>query len=170
MSTTETPTPHPQAAAGLVNQLRALMQSIGGFGFVTRAQRRRINASASVSDAFLLQVAQALDASEDFTAAARVTGADLRDAVTFSTAFTPVATELQLFARGLLETIAVRRADAGEQALRAYSVGKSFDRPSQRELLIPHLRDIKSALKRGRRKAPVLPPMPPEPPPAAPAT
>lgn len=169
MSTTETPTPHSEAAATLVNQLRALMTTISGFGFVTKTQRRRLNASAAVPDAFLLQVAQALDASTEFATAARVQGVDLRDAVNFSNAFAPVATELQLFARGLLETIAVRRSDAGDRALRAYNVAKSFDRPSQRALLVPHLRDIKSSLKRGRRKASTTLPEPP-PPVGAPAT
>ena len=160
MSNIETPTAHAEAASQFLTQLRTMLQSISGFAHVTPGRRRRINPTASVRDAFLQTVAVALDSSDVLASAAQVRGPDLRDAVSFKNAFEPVAVELELAARGLRETIATRRSDAGTRALRAYSMAKSLNRPSDRELLIPHIRDMARTLNRGRRRQPVVEPDP----------
>jgi hypothetical protein len=152
MSVIDTPVPHNEAANTILGQLRTIVQSIQGFNFVTTGQRRRLSSAASVPDTFLLTVGLALDASSDLATAAKVQGAELRDAVNFSNAFRAVATELEVVARGLRETIDARRADAGGRALRAYSLARSFNRPSDRDLLIPHLREMQRTLGRGRRR------------------
>lgn len=170
MSTVETPMAHSQAAAAIEEQLRTMLTSISGFGFLTATQRRRLTASASIPDAFLLQVAQTLDGMPEIANAARVQPSELRDAVNFTHAFAPLASALQLYARGLLETIATRRADAGARSLRAYTMAKSFDRPSQSSLAVPQVRELKEALGRGRPRRAIAPPEPPPPAALPPAT
>jgi hypothetical protein len=152
MSVVDTPTAHAEAAAQFLVQLRNIVQSINGFTFVTPGRRRVINATASVPDPFLQTVAVALDASPMLASAAQVDGRQLRDAVVFTNAFEAVAIELDLAARGLRETIASRRYEAGVSALRAYSMAKSLNRPGDRALLIPYIRDMRRTLGRGRTR------------------
>lgn len=167
MSTVETPVAHIESANTFMTQLRALMQSISGFSHISSEQRRRLIPPAAVPDRFLLTVAAALDASSVLANAAQITGPELRDAINFTNAFESVATELELAARGLRETITTRRADAGGRALRAYRMSKSLDRPNERSVLIPHIRDMKRSLGRGRQRSTAEEP-PVETPPEAP--
>lgn len=132
-------------------QLRALVQQIGGFGFLAKGTRRKLTPSATLPDPFLLSVAVALDALPSLAAASRISSVQLRDAVDFSNAYTPVVAELQLIARGLEETITARRAEAGQESLRTYSTAKSFNRPADHELFVPHITEMKITLGRGRK-------------------
>lgn len=166
MSNIDTPVSHAEAAAAILNQLQAITQSIPGFGFLTRGQRQRITASASVPDEFLLTVALALDASPEFSDAARLRGSDLRDLVNYSNAFRAVAQQFELMARGLTETIAGRRFELGKLALRAYGVAKTFNRPAEHDQHVPHILAMQRALGRGRPRT-TAPAVPDDPVPAA---
>lgn len=168
---TETPTSHEVAASEMLVQLRALAQSVGDYGFITKGQRRRLNTVSTLPIPFLLSVAVALDASEALTRAAGITGAQIRDVVALANAYVPVADEMALVAGGMRDTVQAKRADTGQRALRAYRLAKSFNSPSDRELLIPHIEDMKRTLGRGRRKVvkPVAEPKPPATVPPAPA-
>ena len=150
MSNIDTPVSHAEAAAAILSQLQAITESIPGFGFLTRGQRRRITASASVPDEFLLTVALALDASPEFANAARLRGSELRDLVNYSNACRAVVQQFQLMARGLSETIAGRRFELGKAALRAYGVAKTFNRPSEQDQHVPHILAMQRTLGRGR--------------------
>lgn len=159
----ETPVSNDTAAGEMLVQLRAIVQQIRGFGFLGKGTRRQLTTSATLPDPFLLSLAVALDALPMLASASRITSAQLREVVDFSNAFTPVAAELQLIARGLEETIAARRAEAGQEALRTYSTAKSFNRPRDHEQFVPHLAEMKFNLGRGRAKAaPAKPDQPKE--------
>lgn len=159
----ESPNAHEVAVKAYIEQLRAMQESIAGYGFVSSKHRRSINAAATVPDRFLEAVAVACDAVAHLASGSLVTGAELRDTVAFARAYTSLADELERLARGMRDTVAVRRSDAGSRALRAYSVAKSYNRPSDLEPLIPHLREMQRALGRGRPSSRTASPVPPVP-------
>ncbi|PYQ26987.1 MAG: hypothetical protein DMF56_21795 [Acidobacteria bacterium] len=128
------------------------MESIRGYGFAGLKHRRRIGIAAALSDRFLNAVAAALDASERLSKAAEVTGAQLRDAINFTNAYRPFADNVELMSRGARQAVENARAEAGAQALKAYKIGRGMNSPGDRELLVPHLANIKEALGRGRPK------------------
>src|SRR6185503_19537835 len=69
-------------------------------------------------------------------------------------AFSEVADELELLARGMRYTIALRRSDAGTTALKAYGVAKSLNRP-RKAPVVPHETNMRRTLGRTRgRKVP----------------
>ncbi len=152
--TTIPPTPinHEDVANAMIVELRDLAQSIPGFAYAAKGRRRKISSAARLPDAFLEAVAVACDASPQLAVASEITAADLRSMIVFSRAFTTVADEMNLVARGLLDTVAEQRAQTGQRALRAYAVAKSINRPEDRELLIPHLANMQRTIARGRRR------------------
>jgi hypothetical protein len=153
----ETPIDFEQASAVLLIQVRQLTQSIAGFGFLTKSRRRQITTSASVPDAFLKSTAVACDAQPALGTAAQISSTELRQAIEFTRAFRSVADELELLAKGLRDTVAEHRFDVARRALRVYTLAKTFDGPSDRVMLVPHLKNMKRDLGRSRTKLPVEP-------------
>lgn len=149
--------PHDDTALAMMVALRKLAQSVVGFNFVTADRRRKINVSASLPDEFLEAVAVACDASSHLASSSQLTGIEVRDAINFSRAFLSVADELEILARGLRGTVALKRAEVGVRALRAYTLAKTLNRPDDRQLLIPHLAKLRAALGRSgvNKKKPV---------------
>jgi hypothetical protein len=143
---------HAASAKQMLEELRAMLTSIPRFSHIPTAQRRRIITSAAVPNQFLLTMAQALDAVPALAAASELTSTDLRNAVTFSQEYLALVNEMAIGARGLKETVDVWRAEAGQAALRAYALAKGLNRPSDRDLLVPYLGELKRALGRGNRK------------------
>lgn len=166
----DTPTPQAEGpftvqARELLNDARAIRTKISGFRFGRLADRKRLNLSAGVPDRFLQTVAVALEASPSLAAASNTSAHDLREAIQFSREFLNVAEELELIAKGLRNTIALRRVRADQDARQVYALAKSFNRPSDREPLVPHIDAMRRALVRRRRSA-ASPDMPSEPEPA----
>src|SRR5688572_17368401 len=110
---TETPLSHTERARAVLAHIRAIKELIGGFIFAGEPDPRTLNSPKSVSDRFLEIVAVAIEASEDLSASARVTPAELRDVTDFVQAFTPVADELSIMLKGVNHTIAFKRATVG---------------------------------------------------------
>ncbi len=162
-SVIETPISPTEAARALLVQIRALQASVNGFTFSRTPDPRTLNSAASVPPAFLEAVAVALDASPHLATASRVEAAELRSAATYANAFTPVAEELELMARAVRYTLAIHRSRAGKLALSAYALAKTLNRPSDRQVLMPHIEQMKRALGKTRRKpeSAVLEPPPP---------
>jgi len=163
MTTTPTTAVHEETANAMLVQLRELAQSVPGFAYTPRERRRRINAAASLRDDFLHAVAVACDASPQLATASQISGNELRHGISFAQAYRSVADELQLLAKGLRDTVAERRNDIGQRALRAYNIAKRMNRPEDREVLVPHLATMARMLNRGRKAA-----TPADPQPAAP--
>lgn len=164
----EPPNPHEVAVNSHLSALRLIQESIAGFGFVGSNRRRGLNPAAAVPDRFLEAVAAALDASLHLATSAKVTGSQLRDVIAFARAFASLADELELLARGVRHTIAVRRGELTRLALRTYRIARSLDLPTEADQLVPHVREMKRALGRGRQPKPV--PVVPAPRPIPPST
>jgi hypothetical protein len=156
--TTLTPNQYEKDAQEILVQIRALMQKVRGYGFVTKSHRKRLTPAAALKDPYLLSVAVAMDASADLAQATGITGAEIRDIVNFCNAFLPVVDEMRLAAAGLEQTIQTQRGEGGQKCLKAYSMAKSFNRPgADGALLVPHIADMKRTLGRGRKKPASLP-------------
>lgn len=146
----ETPATHDTAAGEMLVQLRNLAQTIKGYGFSTKGQRRRLTTFATLPIPFMLEVAVALDASPAYAQHCGITGAQIREIVQFANAYAPVGSELVLVGTGVNDTVQVQLAEAGRLCLRAYRLAKGFHSPTDRELLMPHFAEMQRLLKRGR--------------------
>lgn len=149
----DTPADFEQEAKALIAQVHQFAKSIQGFTFAAPGRRRQIHSTASVSDAFLQSVAAACDATPEFGISARLDGNTLSRAIEFQRAYAKVADELELFTKGLRDTLAEHRYQIGTQALVAYNIAKSFARPSDRSAFVPHLTNMKRNLRKKSSKA-----------------
>ena len=149
----EIPSSHDVAARDALAQIRAIVQAVPGYGFAGTMHRRRISFLSAVPDRFFYAVALALDALPVLAAAAGVTGAELRDAVSYSNAYRPFATELTLMANGVVQGVIATRAEKANLGLKAYRLSRGYNSPGDRELLVPHLAGMREALGRGRPKS-----------------
>jgi hypothetical protein len=146
------PVNHEQQANAHIATVRQLAQSIQGFSYAARGRRVKIGVTASVPDAFLLSTAAACDAAPEFSSAVQLTGSQLRQAIDYQRAYVQLADELELIAKGLRDTLAEHRFQIGTLALRAYSVAKSFARPTDSATFIPHLKNMKRDLRKSSPK------------------
>lgn len=153
-------TAHDAGAARLLENTQSLVQVVRGYGFISRKHSRAINPTATLPTEFLLAVAVALDASESLRQSSELTGDQIRDVVSFCNAYGPAANEMQLKAEGVLQAVKTQRSSAGQVCLRVYRVARSSNLPSDREMLFPHLENMKRALARGRKKRAAAKPSP----------
>ena len=146
-------TVHDQGAARLLGDVQSLMQTVRGYGsFLNPKHVRFINPTASLPTEFLLAVAVALDASEKLRNSAELTGDQIRDVISFCNAYGPAADEMRLKSEGVLQAVKAQRYAVGQAALRIYRVARSNTLPSDRELLFPHVENMKRTLGRGPKK------------------
>ena len=159
VNNTAAPTVHDLAAARMLTEIEQMVQTVRGFGFTSVSHRRRINPFSTVPTPFLLAVAVALDASPTLRAVAGVTGDELREKVSFCNAYAPVGDEMQLKGTGLVQSVRGERAAAGQLALKVYRVARGLNAPSDVEVLVPHLANMKRTLGRGgtRKNTPDTP-------------
>ena len=61
--------------------------------------------------------------------------------------------EAEAFKRALAHTIRTAKAAAGESALDVYAVAQRLAKRKDGAELVPHVKDMRRKLKRGRRKA-----------------
>jgi hypothetical protein len=149
----ETLSSHDVAARDALAQIRAIVQAVPGYGFAGTMHRQRISFLSAVPDRFFYAVAVALDALPIVAAAAGVTGAQLRDAVAYSNAYRPFANELALMANGVVQGVIATRAEKASLGLKAYRLSKGYNSAADRELLVPHIANMREALGRGRPKS-----------------
>jgi hypothetical protein len=151
-SVIETPVSPTDAARALLVQIRSLQASVNGFTFSRTPDPRSLNSAGSVPPAFLEAVAVALDASPELAAACKVAASEIRSDAVYVNAFTPVAEELELMARAVRHTLAIHRNETGLLALGVYSLAKTFNRRSGRQLPVAHLENMRRALGKTKRK------------------
>lgn len=153
---------HLETARQAISLIKQGVGLIRSLEFPSPEQDRAINASASVSDEFLLLVATVTDTTPAMASAASIHGDELREVVDLSGAYTPVGDVLELAARAVRYTIKVERAAAGMKALRAYQIAKGLNRNLQNRVLgsrianissaqIPELESMKRALTASKR-------------------
>jgi len=158
----ETPLTHTERARAVLEHIRGIKELIGGFTFAGDPDPRTLNAAKSVPDAFLEEVAVAIEASDHLKRSALVQPDELRDVVGFAMAFAPVAEELGIMHRAVRQTIALRRAVVGKLALQVYEFAKTFGRKTDRQVLMPHLDSMKRVLGKTRPKPAAEPEEPAE--------
>jgi hypothetical protein len=146
-------TAHDLAAARLLGDVQSLVQVVRGYGsFLHPSESRRINPTATLPTEFLLAVAVALDESEQLRANAGITGDQIRDVVSFCNAYLPAAEEVRLKAEGIVQTVKAQRYAVGQVSLRVYRVARHSNIASDKQLLFPHVENMKRILNRGRKK------------------
>lgn len=146
------PINHTETARGYLARVRALRDDLRDFSFgPTGGPVMAVTVPAALPVRFLEAVAVAVEASPQLALASELDVAELRDVIRFSEAMTPVADELELIARGIRHTVALRRAKVGMRALRAYQIAKGLNRYDDRAAPhVPHLENLKRTLRRGR--------------------
>jgi tRNA-dihydrouridine synthase len=173
MSTeSKAPFNHEENAAAAMTKAREIAQSVPGFAFAVKGRRRKITTSASAPDEFLETVAVACDSSPQIGLNDNLTAAELRDCILSSRVYTSLGMEMIMIGRGILDTVAENRNGVSKRARRVYKYAKDLDHPEERELLVPHVENMKRTLGRGRPKTKTAPPPPDDVPtiPAKPAT
>jgi hypothetical protein len=152
----DSPSVHEETARVIRNDLEQLAQGIRGFTLLTAERRRQLTTSGHVEEDFLRHMALLLDANPDVATPCHLTGAEIRDHLSHSSAYRGVGDELMLKGRMTNDTLLAERADIGERALRGLKIARNINTPAGRESLVPHLESIDRDFSRGRRKrAPV---------------
>jgi hypothetical protein len=137
----------------VVEQVRALVEGIPGFTFLTRAQTRRLTTAAAVSDEFMEVGANAMESRPALAATARTRPETLRVAVDESQAIVMLVAELQRLTRGCRHTDMLLRGTAGTEALRVYQVAQKMSRPGDVEDNASWVEQMKVAWNRRRKKS-----------------
>lgn len=152
---TETTLSHTDRARAVIEHLRGIRELVDGFTFDFEPDARTLNAAKAVPDAFLEEVAVAIEASEHLAQSSQVTPAELRDTASFSIAFKPVLAELFIVDRAVRQAVAKKRAGVCKRALQTYSMAKAYGRRTDRQVLMPHLDAMKTTLgvKRSAKRA-----------------
>lgn len=140
-----------EAAAYIIKTVQGLHRFVKGFGRAREGRRRKISTAASYSDEALNVVAACCDESERIRAGSGLTGGEVRDAITFSTAFRGAFEETMLFAQGIDDTIAEKRASVGRKAAVVYKLAESLAGLDDKHHPVPHLFALRELMTRGRR-------------------
>lgn len=110
-------------------QIRTLVEGLDGFGYLTVEERVRLARASGVSDEFLDLGADAIEQSPVLGGISRTTPAAMRNVAQLSVALDGLINELERLLRGLRDTRLIARAEAGEEALRVYTVAQKLHRP-----------------------------------------
>ena len=151
---TETTTPvtsseHEARAFDMMVKMRELARTIEGFTFAGKGRRAKIANFANLSEVFFELMAVACDTYPAVAAAAQLTGAEIRSAVTAARAYKAVAKDMVTQAKGMDDTAAEVRGEIGRRTSNAYEIAKRLEKQLGP---IPHLAAIKRALNKGRGK------------------
>jgi hypothetical protein len=152
MSTIETSLAPETAARELISQLQAMRQSIPGLVFLSPASVRRMIPVANVPEAFILTVGDAVGRSDLLGRASLLPPSAYADAISLSILYEHVESEGQQFLRGIHDTRLAARYGVAQEALRMYGVAQRFNRPGDREQLVPYINAMRDALGRSRSR------------------
>ena len=168
MSVTEVPVSHAEAARQLTESLRAMQSTIDGFVLPPSPldAKSRLGGHRLLPDAFFVELAVALESSEQFVAALKavsiqLTPAEIRDMLRYGEAYLPFADALERFARGIRHTVFARRAKVGRVASSAYRIAQGMNLLVDVSLPVPQAESMKRAFKRRRKPVSEPAPVPP---------
>ncbi len=155
MSTKEdlvsTPNPYTQGAQTLLQQLRQMREVIPHFVIPeNRKQRTRLSKAASVPPEFVELTAVATS-NEKVLLREGGAPADVRDRMSYSDAYNPVADELEALAQFVRFSVTAARNKAGSEALTTYSLAQRLAKSAETAHLAPYVADMRRALKRPRK-------------------
>jgi hypothetical protein len=161
------PLDHHKRAEEIIERLRAEVESIEGFGHPPPDRRRKVvGFSANISEVELNAAAAACDATPELAAAALMTGAGFRDGISFCSANTKLADQLEVEAAGIRYAVKLKEAILANRARHVYQTAQSLNKPLDQ--LVPHIDKLRAAFKRPKKR--VVPSTEPPSPPAPPAT
>lgn len=143
-----------QLATEILHSVRSIPARLSGFAFLPSSERRRLNVSSNLPVPFLNAVAHALDGAPPLMERSGPNATTLRNAIAFRNTFEGVANELIMVGNGLRHTITLQLSAAGKAALTIYAIAKALNFEDDRQLLIPHIADMKRTLGRSRAAAP----------------
>jgi hypothetical protein len=145
-------TNHHQLAEEIIEIVRARVESIDGFGHPPPDRRRKLNGVIGViTEVELNAAAAACDGNPELAAAARMTGAGFRDGISFCSANTRLADQLELEAAGLRYAVRLKRAVLASRARHVYKTAQTINKPIDQ--IIPHIDKLRAAFRRPRKRA-----------------
>lgn len=160
----EVPTFNPlEVPRRIAQQVRAAVETLPGFTFITAEERSRLSSSAAVPDRFLEVCAASMEEHVALAAASKISAAELRSVLAVAQANLALADEIERLARGVRDTVLVARAVAGTEGLRVYSVARRLNRPRDTQSSVSTLVQMQRTLNRGRLKSRMLALPEPEP-------
>ncbi|HYK00420.1 MAG TPA: hypothetical protein VE974_01600 [Thermoanaerobaculia bacterium] len=158
---------HHKRAEEIIEMLRAEVEQIEGFGHPPADRRRKVAGfSSNISEVELNAAAAACDATPELAAAARMTGAGFREGLSFCSANTKLADQLEVEAAGIRYAVRLKSAILANRARHVYQTAQSLNKPV--DLLVPHIDKLRAAFKRPKKRAAPPTDPAPSPPPATP--
>ncbi len=143
---------HEARAMEMMVKIREMARSFEGFTFAGKGRRVQIAQFNSIPDEVFELMALAAESNPDVAASWSVTAAELRAAVVISRAYRSVVLEFHTQGKGLDDTVAEFRGNAGRRLYNAYELAKRQNKQEPRQTLIPHLDAVQRVLNRGRKK------------------
>jgi hypothetical protein len=146
------PISHSAMAQARVDDLRQIRELIPRFTIPTSAQETtRLSAAASVPPDFVELTTMALANEKTLTRMEATTVAELRDLMSFATAYAPFADELEALAQFVRHSVTAARNTVGTEALTIYALAQRLSKRPECAHLAPHVADMRRALGRGRK-------------------
>jgi hypothetical protein len=137
---------HVEDATAMILEIQTMGQRISRFAYpADENANRRLAQAASVPQAAIDKVT-ALVQTKPLLTGTSLGPDDLRDRVTFISAYGPVPDEAEAFAQGLRHTLNVVKAEVGDATLVAYEVAKRQARRADGADLRPHVADLRRLL------------------------
>lgn len=159
-NSTETPLPHETAARTLIQQFHAMViERMPDLTIIPAAERRRLNAVASLPDDFLETIAVTVEETPEVGAPNRLTALEVRDLLVFSRVYYAFADQLEELVQNIRATVLSRRHEVGQRALGVYGIAKSVNRRSGKQFVpnVPTMRRTLGRVGRKKTEAPVPP-------------
>ena len=151
----ETPSSHAEGAQQRVQELRRWRELIPNFVMPTSTdETQRLSAAASVSTEFIELTTVAVANHPPLVRAEGAAPATVRDLVSYSDAYNPLADELEALAQFIRHSARTARNIAGNEALTTYSLAQRMAKRPKTAYLAPHVADMRRALGRSRKASP----------------
>jgi hypothetical protein len=157
-STETTPVPaaaYTATAQERIQELQRWREQIPHFIIpATTDATRRLSNAASVSPEFMELTSIATANHKPLVRAESRTPAEVRDLVSYSDAYSPLADELEALAKFIRYSTTAARNTAGNEALTTYALAVRLSKRPEFAYLAPHVADMRRALNRGRKPSP----------------
>jgi hypothetical protein len=147
------PSAHAEGAKALAEKIRALIAEIPRFTPEGPNDAKTLSATAALSEAFLESASVAIQKSPLLESAVRTNATALRDSFGFALSYDAVLIEAYALVRAVAHTIRFAKSTAGVSALDVYAIAQRLAKRKDGAELVPHVKDMRHKLKRGRRKA-----------------
>ena len=164
---------HVETAQARLQELRLMRDLIPRFTIPASPKATaRLNAVASVAPEFVELTAVAITNEKSLVREGGASPAELRDLMSYSDAYNPLADELEALAQFIRHSAAAARNKAGSEALAIYAIAQRLAKLPETAGLAPYVADMRRALGRARKltaealakkakKAEKTPPAPP---------